>query len=80
MTTVWARFRTHEAAMRVYRMLEDQVSVEMPELDGQGARGYAWVMGISFTPGQRALVIGTVGRYDGVTFDSATITDQVVSE
>lgn len=65
--TLQARFGTHERAMQVYRLLESHAHVELPERDAEGP--YPWTLAITFAPGQQALVIGTVGRYGGVTFD-----------
>jgi len=74
-SVIRARFRTHEAAFRVFRLLERHVNVELggPDLDGNGS-GYPWVLTIVIaTSAQQALVIGTVGRHGGVTFQEGDI-------
>lgn len=66
MTTILARFRTHELAMRAYFALELAVHVTMPQQDPGSDR--PWLMAISFGEAQQPLVLATVGRYGGVTF------------
>lgn len=67
MTTILARFRTHELAMRAYFELELAVHPSLPELEDSGD-GRPWTMAISFGEAQQPLVLATVGRYGGVTF------------
>lgn len=67
MTTILARFRTHELAMRAYFELELSAQVSLPALE-ESSDGRPWVMTIAYTEAQQPQVLATVGRYGGVTF------------
>ena len=67
MTSIRARFRTHEKAMQVYRLLEPVVgNLDPPERTDDS--GWPWVLVISFTEMQQEVVLSTVRLHEGVTF------------
>ncbi len=71
MTVIRARFRTHERAMQAYRVLEAAMTVELPVREDDS--GYPWTVTIVLAhPVQQGLVVGTVRRFDGVTFQETS--------
>lgn len=67
MNTIVARFRTNARAVRAYFELELVAKLTLPELN-RDSPAYPWEMIITYSEAQQPLVLATVGRYGGVTF------------
>lgn len=66
-----ARFRTHERAMQVYRLLEPIVEITLPERADDSGRPWTMVIVLA-NRSQQEIVLRTVREHDGVTFQEAT--------